>query len=133
MKPIHIVFGISFLLLSTGFTACNQTQNPTIIDAELLLNCWIHVHEEIVEEGRYFQPCDLSELPASRFRASYDLQEGGICTYAVLAPNDAHYSDTGTWEYNAENAHLKIYDAAQVLVADFEVLEVTENSLIVNP
>lgn len=133
MKYLIFLLGFVSILMTQSFTACDRTTAPAITDPEFLLNCWIHVHEEVVEEGRYFQPCDFSNLPPSRFRASYNFQEGGVCTYAVLAPNDAHYSDTGTWEYNTENAHVKIYDADQVLVADFEVLALTENSLIINP
>jgi hypothetical protein len=119
--------------MTQSFTACDQTSAATTPDPEFLLNCWTHVHEEVVEEGRYFQPCDFANLPPSRFRAIYNFQEGGVCIYAVLAPNDAHYSLTGTWSYDAENAHLKIYDADQVLVTDFEILELTANRLIVNP
>ncbi len=133
MKPIYFLLGFSIMLVSMGFSACDQAKNPAIVDPELLLNCWMHVHEEAVPEGRYFQPCDFSNLPPSRFRASYNFQEGGVCTYAVLAPNDAHYSLTGSWEYDPENTHLKIYDADHVLVTDFEVLELTANRLIVNP
>lgn len=133
MKSIKFFLGFAFFVLLQGSSSCNQAKDTTLIDPELLLNCWTHVHEEVVEAGRYFQPCDLSDLPPSRFRATYDFQEGGVCVYAVLAPNDAHYSLTGTWEYDAQNAHLKIYDADQVLVADFEVLELTENSLVINP
>jgi len=133
MKYLIFLLGFVSILMTQSFTACDQTTAPTITDPEFLLNCWIHVHEEVVEEGRYFQPCDFPDLPPSRFRASYNFQEGGVCVYAVLAPNDAHYSLTGTWEYDTENAHVKIYDADQVLVADFEVLELMENRLIVNP
>ncbi|WP_367392345.1 hypothetical protein [Lewinella sp. LCG006] len=133
MKSIYFLLGFSFILLSTGFTACDQAKDAAIFDTELLLNCWTHVHEELLEEGRYFQPCDFSDLPISRFRATYEFQEGGVCTYMVLAPNDAHYSLTGTWEYDAGNAHLKIYDTDQVIVADLEILELTKNRLIVSP
>ncbi|MGH1433922.1 MAG: hypothetical protein ACRBG0_05640 [Lewinella sp.] len=133
MKSINFLLVFSFFMLLQGSSACNQAKDTPIIDPELLLNCWTHVHEEVLEEGRYFQPCDFSELPASRYRATYDLQEGGVCTYMVLAPNDAHYSLTGTWEYDAKNAQLKVYDADQILVADLEVLELTENRLIVSP
>jgi hypothetical protein len=133
MKSIQFLLGFSLFMLLQGSSACNQAKDTPIIDPELLLNCWTHVHEEAVEEGRYFQPCDFSNLPPSRFRATYDFQEGGICVYAVLAPNDAHYSLTGTWEYDAESAHLKIYDDNQELVADFEVLELAADRLVVNP
>ena len=133
MKYIISLLGFVSILMTQSFTACDQTAAPTITNPDFLLNCWIHVHEEVVEEGRYFQPCDLSTLPPSRLRATYDFQANGVCTYAVLAPNDAHYSLTGTWEYDPENAHVKIYDADQVLVADFEVLELTEDRLIINP
>ena len=133
MKPLTLFLSLFAILIVLISSACDQTKDPSVIDPDLLLNCWTHVHEEDVEEGRYFQPCDLSELPASRYRATYDLQEGGVCTYMVLAPNDAHYSLTGTWEYDAKNAQLKVYDADQILVADLEVLELTENRLIVSP
>lgn len=133
MKPLTFFLSLSSILIVLIFSACDQAKDPSVIDPDLLLNCWTHVHEEGLEEGRYFQPCDFSDLPASRYRATYHLQEGGSCTYSVLSPIDAHYSLTGTWDYNTKNASLKIYDANQALVLDLEVLELTENRMIVSP
>jgi hypothetical protein len=91
MKYLIFLLGFVSILMTQSFTACDQTTAPTITDPEFLLNCWIHVHEEVVEEGRYFQPCDFPDLPDqlcrganARWRAArHDCRIGNLSGAAV--------------------------------------------------
>ena len=118
---------ITLLFFITLIFSCKQAEtNPT-----LFLNCWIHSYEEdISDEIKNYRPCDYLEFSPSRYRNSFNLEESGSCTFSVLAANDAHYNENGTWNYNAETKILQIQNEDNVVVNEFEVIETEADKLV---
>ena len=56
-------------------------------------------------------------------------ESNNVCEYSVLAPNDAHYTARGTWEYKENTDVLKIYSSGSEKIYEFEVVEVTNDVL----
>lgn len=68
-------------------------------------------------------------FPPARYRNTFTLKENGEVEYTVLAPNDAHSTENGKWTYDANTKRLRITNSANVLVVEYEVLELTDDLL----
>jgi len=118
---------IIFLFFIMSIISCKQDETNN----SPFLNCWIHSYEEDnADEIKHYRPCDYMEFAPSRYRNSFDLKENGSCTFLVLAANDAHYSENGTWNYNAETKILQIQNEDNMIVYEFEVLEIETDKLV---
>ena len=124
MKSNYILCmaGILFILSLTS-TACKSKSGVTS-DA-LFLKCWANAFEE--EQGqsniRIYRPCATHTFPAAHYRHTFTLKEDGVAEYSVLAPNDAHTTETGSWAYHLGPKKLWIGNV------EYEVLEINEDLL----
>ena len=108
------------VLISSGCIKKNQPASDP-----LLLKCWTNAFEE--EQGldsiRIYRPCATHTFPAAHYRHTFTLKEGGVAEYSVLAPNDAHTTETGSWAYHPQPKKLWIANK------EYEVIEINEDLL----
>ncbi|MFT4663379.1 MAG: hypothetical protein ACI9VN_003397 [Patescibacteria group bacterium] len=121
----HLRFPIVCLVLLTAFSSCFSNKANLDNNTSLLANCWTHSYEDNTDERETYLPCDAKDFQPSRYRAQFTLAENGTCTFSVLAANDAHTSDTGTWTYDSETKTL-IMKGSNGVVAHSYVIEVLE-------
>lgn len=128
----------SFIILGVlvfTFISCHKSENVVTnvnannISTDLLKNHWVRSDEEEIDSVRLFRPNDYKEFPVSRFRQIYNFKDSGKCAYLVLAPNDAHYFDEGTWKYDANNQTLEIIDSNNSIVNRYKIVSLTKYSL----
>ena len=123
MKKYLIVLGILNVVL---FTHCDQEK---VSDLDLIKGSWIHSREED-DENSYliYRPSDYKEFPPSRFRQYFEFKDNHVCSYLVLAPNDAHYIQEGVWEYNESTNIIKIMSETDIIF-EFQILELKKSVL----
>ena len=112
-----------FLILVLTASGC-KSKNAPAYDS-LFLKCWTNAFEE--EQGqdniRIYRPCATHTFPAAHYRSTFTLKEGGEAEYSVLAPNDAHTTETGKWAYHTGPKKLWVGNV------EYEVLEITDDLL----
>lgn len=128
LKIAMPLFFLSILMLScqdqTG--SLDQNTNP------LLINCWKHSYEEDpAGDVDLYRPCDSMEFPLSRFRGTITFKENGECEYLVLSPNDAHYFQSGRWEFVEETQTILIRDEHEAVVKELQVVELVSGRLVI--
>ena len=105
----------------------------------LLIGSWTHSQEEQIESNiLIYRPTDSKQFPPSWYRNTFSLNPDSTCDYLVLAANDGHYFEKGTWNYNEDTKILTIsYTQREVaphlpqidVVLKFEVIELKKNML----
>ena len=124
MKPNSIQFlsGLLFILSLTSI-ACKSKSGPA--PDLVFMKCWTNAFEEEQGQGniRIYRPCATHTFPAAHYRHTFTLKEGGVAEYSVLAPNDAHTTETGNWTYHAPPKKLWIGNI------EYEFLEIKEDLL----
>lgn len=126
----------SLILVSSIFIlwifACNEDQMNTTIDPSLLVNCWKHSYEEEVNDDfNIYRPCIFGEPLPSRYRHMFDLRQDHQAEYSVLAPNDAHTTMVGTWNYNSATRMLQILDSNGEIAHEYEIIAVESERLLI--
>lgn len=138
MKKVTYFQHSALLLLPLFFSgilfSC-ETGKKTLVTADsLLINCWTHSYEE--EGGgveKIYRPCDYREFPPSRHRNTYIFKENDACEYLTLAPNDAHTTSNGTWEYLKASKKLIVKQENGAVLAEWEVIELAADKLVLKP
>lgn len=132
MKSIPTLFlsCLTIALLLSSAT-CKTEQTPTSATPDpLLLKCWTNDFEsEGTDNIRIFRSCMNHTFPAARYRNTFTLKENGEVEYSVLAANDAHTTENGKWTYDPTTKKLRISSNEDVLVEEYEVVELTEDLL----
>ncbi len=145
MKSNYILI-LSGLLLTLALTSsgckndgktANDQNNETSTDTAkgaapdpVFFKCWTHAFEQDSVDGtKLFLSCMNHTFPVARYRQSFTLQEDGKVEYTVLADNDAHSTENGTWSYDAGTKKLRISDKGNAVVHEYEVLEVNDDLL----
>lgn len=104
-----------------GLISC-QKENDLERNEDLLMGCWTHsIEEDSIAGIETFRRCDYKDFDATRFRQTYILRSEQECDYLVLAPNDAHYVETGSWNWDEESRMLNIMDKDG---AEFKIFEI---------
>lgn len=117
------------ILLSSATCKKEVTSTPAPPDP-LLMKCWTNDFEaEGADNIRIFRSCMNHTFPAARYRNTFTLKENGDVEYSVLAPNDAHTTENGRWTYDANTRKLRITNNENVLVKEYEVVELTDDLL----
>ena len=133
MYHIHISIMklLSFIVVILVTLSCNtEIQEAVQSTDSLLINCWIHSHEEdYADDIDLYRLCDAGDLPISRFRKTLDLRMDGTATYLVLSPIDAHYTEEGTWSYLTESQTLEILQADGKIHLSKLINVIDENTL----
>ena len=100
-----------------------------VFDLDLIKGSWLHSQEEDTEDGYLiYRPSDYKEFPPSRFRQYFEFKDNNVCSYLVLAPNDAHYVQEGVWEYNESTNIIKIMSEKDVIF-ELQIFELNKNIL----
>ena len=122
MKKKMIILGILNVLL---FTNCEQED----VNLNKIEGSWFHSQEEDNENGDWtFRPSDYKEFPPSRFRQYFEFKDNNVCSYLVLAPNDAHYIQEGVWKYDESTNIITIMSESEV-VFEFQIIVLNKNIL----
>lgn len=87
-------------------TWCVTPGNACPAVPEGLVGAWQEDQSRRTETSRVFVGAD-QELGSSRFRQTYAFRADGTADIGVLAPNDAHYSASGTWTL-APGAEIRV-------------------------
>ena len=116
---------IGVLALSLlGLISCQKEENLER-NEEVLMGCWIHSLEEDSIAGiETYRRCDYKDFAPIWFRQTYILRENQECDYLVLAPNDAHFVETGSWQWDEESRMLNILkqDGSEVKILEINNL-----------
>ncbi len=135
MKPKILFASVAvfvFLFVEIGCKKDLSTEN-------LLIGSWTHSQEEQIESNiLIYRPTDSKQFPPSWYKNTFSLNPDSTCDYLVLAANDGHYFEKGTWNYNEDTKILTIsYTQREVaphlpqidVVLKFEVIELKKNML----
>ncbi len=123
MKTLKLLplFLLSFLLPS-----CEKDTKTNDIDISLLEKKWIQSYEESYNT---YRPSDYKDFPPSRYRQVFIFKENNICSYRVLAPNDAHYYAEGQWRFNKRDNILQIISSESKVLYRYKIIELSEDIL----
>jgi len=118
------------LALILTVMSCNTNyEQEKVYDLNLIKRSWLHSQEEDNENGDWtFRPSDYKEFPPSRFRQYFEFKDNNVCSYLVLAPNDAHYIQEGVWKYDASTNIITIMSESEV-VFEFQIIVLNKNIL----
>lgn len=118
------------LFLSLVITMLSCEKDYKFNEADLIGVQWIESHEEKPsEEIEIYRSQRFHTFPPFRYRQTFYFESNNMCEYSILAPNDAHYTARGTWEYNEDTDILRIYNSRSEKIYEFEVVEVTSGVL----
>lgn len=93
-----------------------------------LHKCW--TQNEVGGDKEVYLVCDDPSLGPSWFRQSYSFTKDGRCDYLVLAPNDAHYVEEGSYKLKNDNSLLEIKDKNGELLVSFVIRSLSEDRLV---
>lgn len=135
MKPKILfvsVIAIAFLLFGIGCEDDLSSEN-------LLIGSWTHsIEEQIESEILIYRPTNFKQYPISRYRNTFSLSSDNTCDYLVLAANDGHFFEKGTWNYNEDTKVLTIsytrtdlapHIPQENVILKFQVVELEKNML----
>ena len=122
-KISYLIIAVSFLTFSCE-DELSSTQMPEILKERT----WVHNHEEDREDLAIYKPADVVTLPLSWYRQTYLFYSDKACDYLVLAPNDAHYIETGYWTY--EEGVIRVFNAQDELQHSLEVVNWSNTALV---
>ncbi len=123
------------LILTIGCS--KSTTEPSGFDIQDLYKTWIHSFEEQNNYTQHiYRPINYKEFPASWFRLKYIFEPDSTCQWLVLADNDAHYLQFGTWEITSNNElTMLIYDSTGTLqeYVSFKIIDLQQDLLEMTP
>ncbi|PID89224.1 MAG: hypothetical protein CSB01_03115 [Bacteroidia bacterium] len=106
--------------------SCEKDNGTNTIQTSLLQKTWLHSYEE---GDNIYRPNDYTDFPPSRYRQYFAFQKNNICSYSVLAPNDAHYDEKGEWKFNPNDNILEIKNSKAEVLYRFKILELKTDIL----
>ena len=129
MKMILSISG--FVLITFWFIGCNKGKDSTQpIQIQLIEKSWTSSYEENTTDlSDIYRPSDYKVFPLSRFRQVYIFYDQDSCKYLVLSPTDAHYWQTGIWDYEDNTRIVKIMNRDSTVVQEFKIIEL-QNDLL---
>lgn len=90
-------------------TSSQVNTQPDIPLNQIMGITWIHAHEAKAPAGVEVYVSQEEQLPPSRFRHRFRIEEDGTFYWYELAPNDAHYMAKGRWKpLSAERISVNI-------------------------
>lgn len=111
------------------FTGCEDEKNEVTLES-VLKGSWTQSYEEQTSvEIEIFRHSNSKDFPLSRYRQVFIFEENNQCQYLVLAPNDAHYVESGFWEFDEKSNIIKIFNLNFELLFQFEAVEFTDSLL----
>lgn len=125
-KLIHLSVVIISVIV---FTHCEKDDDD-VIRKSSLEKSWTQSYEEkTLEEIEIYRPSDYKDFPLSRYRQIFNFYENNVCDYLVLAANDGHYMESGSWEFNNQTNIISIYNSEFEVLYEWEVVELKDKIL----
>ncbi len=119
---LTVVFASAMMIAS-----CEKND---VIQVSSLEKSWTQSYEEKISENiEIYRPSDYKDFSLSRYRQIFNFDDNNVCNYLVLAANDGHYMETGSWEYNDKTNIIKIFSSNFEMLYEFEVVALTDNLL----
>ena len=116
---ISIVLASVILLSSCG-------KKPASNKVTMLEKSWTQSSEEKTsDEIEIYRPSNYKDFPPSRYRQIFNFKDNNACEYLVLSENDAHFMETGNWEYDDITKTIKISNSDSIMIYEFEIVELT--------
>ncbi len=116
---ISIVLASVILLSSCG-------KKPAANKVSMLEKSWTQSSEEkTTDEIEIYRPSNYKDFPPSRYRQIFNFKDNNVCEYLVLSENDAHFMETGNWEYDDNTKTIKISNSDSIMMYEFEIVELT--------
>lgn len=110
------------------FTCCEESNDT--IQKSMLEKGWTQSFEEKSSEGiEIYRPSDYRDFSISRYRQIFNFYENNICDYRVLAANDGHYMESGSWEFNGQTNIITIFNSKLEVLYEWEVIELKSKVL----
>ncbi len=132
MTLTKLCFSIFCLLLFFTINSCFSNKSSIEDNSKLLAQCWTHSYEDNIDERQTYLACDAKDFPPSRYRARFTLAKNGTCTFSVLAANDAHTEDTGTWTYDSETKTLVIKGSNGAVAQTYVIDLLEQERMLIN-
>lgn len=122
------------LFLLVVLVSCEEKSNPVSseVNYEYFYNSWTRSYEEETNNDsiKLFRPNDYKEFSISRYREILIFKQDNSCSYLVLAPNDAHYFQSGKWNLiNQEKNIITIFDSTNTIYKNFQITELKQDIL----
>lgn len=123
------------LALTICFIGCVKAKESTEpIQIQLIEKSWTSSYEEnSIDSINIYRPSDYKVFPNSMFRQIFIFHAHDSCEYLVLAANDAHYMQTGIWNYNSNTKVLVILDQQSTVKYEFKIIELNHDLLKITP
>jgi hypothetical protein len=133
-----IITKVLLIIIPFIIIGCSKgTLEQAEIEMKYLHNTWIHAFEEQRNSSnQIYRPIDYKTFPSSWFRMKYIFAGDNSCQWLVLAADDGHYLQSGTWVQSRYNEFLiLIYDSTGVLQKDlsFVIVDLQYNLLEIAP
>ena len=120
---------ITILLASMMVLISCETKDE-LTNASLIKKSWTRSYEEEnSKESEIYRPSDYKDFGISRYRQIFNFEDKNVCNYLVLAPDDGHYMESGSWEYNDITNIIKIFNSNSVVLHEFEVVLISHDLL----
>lgn len=119
---------VLIVLLSSGKVSCKE---DTLNEKNMLIKSWVHSYEEDTDVQMVYRPIDAREFPPSRYRQVLIFDENNRCRYLVLAPDDGHYFEQGSWYYKETEKTIIIKNAQEEIKYSLKVVRLGSDILAV--
>ena len=118
------------VVLTSVMTITSCEKDDEINQLSLLRKSWTHSYEEKALEGvQIYRPSDYKDFQSSWYRQIFNFEDNNECDYYVLAPNDAHFMASGSWDYNDKINIIKVFNSDSEMIYEFEVVVLTDDLL----
>lgn len=136
MKSKSFFLSITIFVFLLGIIGCNNDK----LSKDLLIGSWTNSFEEQEPESGIliYRPTEFKEYSPSWYRNTFSLNSDSTCDYLVLAANDGHFFEKGTWNYDEKTNILTItytqremapHIPKEEVVHKYEIMELGENIL----
>ncbi len=118
---------LNFVFLLIMLVAGCEKNDDELTQTSVLEKSWTRSYEEeTLEEIEIYRPSDSKDFPLSRYRQIFNFKDNNVCEYLILAANDAHYLESGFWDYNEKTNIVTIFNLDFEILYVFEVVELTD-------
>lgn len=124
-KLIFLPVVLASIVITVSCEKDDEVDQISLIDQK-----WIESYEEKTsEEIEIYRPGHYEDFPPSWYRQFFFFKNNNVCEYSVLAPNDGHYTASGSWAYTERTKIIKIFSSDSEILYEFQIVEVANDLL----
>lgn len=105
---------------------------PTPETLTFLNQTWVHAFEEDNKRTLIWRRAGSRAFPATRFRRTLSLYQGGQCQFLSLEPNNAHQLKTCRWRFDPTSNQLTIRETSGQIAGHYELNSLTQDLLSIS-